>query len=66
MCDALTQQFWRLGGQRGKTHASLYLGTLLTVGTCVLTEIVFHVSQTVVITLPDLALKEGGRKYMYI
>ena len=43
MCDTLTQQFWRLGGQRGKTHASQRLGTLLTVGACVLTEIVFHV-----------------------
>ena len=43
-----------------KTQASQCLGTLLTVGTCVLTEVVFHVSQIVVITLPDLALKEEG------
>ena len=60
MCDALTQQCWKLEDQRGKTHASQCLGTLLTVGACVLTEVVFHVSQIVVITLPDLALKEGG------
>ena len=60
MCDTLTQQFRKLEDQRGMTHASLCLGTLLTVGAYVLTEVVFHVSQTVVIMLPDLALKEGG------
>ena len=47
----LTQQFWKLEDQRGKTHASQRLGTFLTVGACVLTDVVFHVSQTVVITL---------------
>ena len=61
LCVTLTQQFWKLEDQRGMTHASLCLGTFLTVGAYVLTEVVF---QTVVTMLPDLAVKEGGRKHM--